>query len=76
MATFGVICLIALIGAGVYYYFYTQGKINDRDGDYIPDEIEDAITDNLTKGWGRHGLIVQDLLRKILKLVCIEKCYH
>jgi ABC-type transporter Mla subunit MlaD len=43
MALFGIVCLIVLIGAGVYYYFYTQGKINDRDGDYIPDEIEDTI---------------------------------
>lgn len=45
MALFGTICLIVLIGAGVYYYFYSQGKINDRDGDYIPDEIEDTIED-------------------------------
>ena len=30
----------------VYYFgFYRKGKINDRDGDYIPDEIEDAVAD-------------------------------
>ena len=27
----------------VYFYFYKTGKINDRDGDYIPDEIEDKV---------------------------------
>ena len=30
---------------GVYFYFYKTGKINDRDGDYIPDEVEDAVED-------------------------------
>ena len=43
MAIFGVICLVLIAGAAVYYFgFYKQGKINDRDGDLIPDEIEDA----------------------------------
>ena len=32
-------------GSGVYFYFYKTGKINDRDGDYIPDEVEDAVED-------------------------------
>ena len=41
--------LIILVGSyvggslGVYYFgFYKKGKINDRDGDFIPDEIEDT----------------------------------
>jgi F0F1-type ATP synthase membrane subunit b/b' len=43
MAIFGTICLVLIVGAAVYYFgFYKQGKINDRDGDLIPDEIEDA----------------------------------
>ena len=43
MAIFGTICLVLIIGAAVYYFgFYKQGKINDRDGDLIRDEIEDA----------------------------------
>ena len=30
----------------VYYFgFYKKGKINDRDGDFIPDEIEDVVED-------------------------------
>lgn len=46
MAIFGVICLILIAGASIYYFeFYKKGKINDRDGDYIPDEIEDAVED-------------------------------
>ncbi len=46
MAIFGIICLILIAGASIYYFeFYKKGKINDRDGDYIPDEIEDAIED-------------------------------
>jgi len=41
-----IILAILAIGAAVYYFgFYKQGKINDRDGDFIPDEIEDAVED-------------------------------
>lgn len=45
MNTILIILGVLLVGAGVYYYFYKQGKINDRDGDYIPDEVEDAVED-------------------------------
>ena len=39
----GLIVVLLAVGAAVYYFgFYKRGKINDRDGDYIPDEIEDA----------------------------------
>ena len=39
----GLIVVVLVVGATVYYFgFYKRGKINDRDGDYIPDEIEDA----------------------------------
>ena len=38
--------MLLAIGAAVYYFgFYKKGKINDRDGDFIPDEIEDAVED-------------------------------
>ena len=40
-----IILGVLVAGAGVYFYFYKTGKINDRDGDYIPDEIEDAVED-------------------------------
>ena len=40
----GLIVVILVIGAAFYYFgFYKRGKINDRDGDFIPDEIEDTI---------------------------------
>ena len=39
----GLIVVVLAIGAAVYYFgFYKRGKINDRDGDYIPDEVEDV----------------------------------
>ena len=39
----GIIVVVLVIAAAVYYFgFYKRGKINDRDGDFIPDEIEDA----------------------------------
>tara|TARA_A100001035_G_C27657167_1_gene442049 strand:+ start:79 stop:378 length:300 start_codon:yes stop_codon:yes gene_type:complete len=42
----GLIVLVLVVGAAVYYFgFYKKGKINDRDGDYIPDEVEDAVED-------------------------------
>ena len=46
METILIILAILEIVAGVYYFgFYKKGKINDRDGDFIPDEIEDAVED-------------------------------
>tara|TARA_B100000073_G_C23564571_1_gene505501 strand:- start:456 stop:758 length:303 start_codon:yes stop_codon:yes gene_type:complete len=45
MNTILIILGILAVGAAVYFYFYKEGKINDRDGDYIPDEIEDAVED-------------------------------
>jgi len=42
----GLIVVILVIGAAVYYFgFYKRGKINDKDGDYIPDEVEDAVAE-------------------------------
>ena len=44
MNTILIILGLLVVAAGVYYYgFYQQGKINDRDGDFIPDEIEDTV---------------------------------
>jgi hypothetical protein len=46
MQTIWIILTVLVTGAAVYYFgFYKQGKINDRDGDFIPDEIEDAVED-------------------------------
>jgi len=46
MKTILVIIGILALLAGIYYFaFYKRGKINDRDGDLIPDEVEDAVED-------------------------------
>ena len=46
MKTILVIIGILTVLAGIYYFgFYKRGKINDRDVDLIPDEIEDAVED-------------------------------
>ena len=42
MTTFWVIIGIVVLAFGAYAWYYKKGKINDRDGDYIPDEVEDA----------------------------------
>ena len=44
-----IILGILAVGAAVYFYFYKTGKINDRDGDYIPDEVEDAVDEGKAK---------------------------
>ena len=40
-----IIGLVAVLAAVYYFGFYKKGKINDRDGDLIPDEVEDAVED-------------------------------
>ena len=46
MNTILIILGLLVVAVGIYYFaFYRQGKINDRDGDYIPDEVEDTIED-------------------------------
>ena len=45
MTTFLIIVGIIAIIAGIYFVLIKTGKIGDRDGDYIADEIEDTIDD-------------------------------
>ena len=45
MQTFLIIIGIVAIAAGIYFFLIKTGKIGDRDGDYIADEIEDTIDD-------------------------------
>ena len=45
MQTFLIIIGIVAIAAGIYFFLIKTGKIGDRDGDYIADDIEDAIED-------------------------------
>ena len=45
MDTILIIIGLLLVGAGVVIYFVKKGKIADRDGDLIPDVVEDTIED-------------------------------
>ena len=40
-----IIGLVEVLAAVYYFGLYKKGKINDRDGDFIPDEVEDAVED-------------------------------
>ena len=43
MKLFLFILVVILLGAGALVYFIKKGKIADRDGDLIPDVVEDTI---------------------------------
>ena len=45
MKLFLFILVVILLGAGVVVYYIKKGKIADRDGDLIPDVVEDTIED-------------------------------
>ena len=49
MQTFLIITGIVAIAAGIYFILIKTGKIGDRDGDYIADDIEDTV-DDIKKG--------------------------
>ena len=42
-AFLAILVLLSILFSVYYLQFYKKGKINDRDGDFIPDEIEDAV---------------------------------
>ena len=45
MKLFLFILVVILLGASALVYFIKKGKIADRDGDLIPDVVEDTIDD-------------------------------
>ena len=64
----GLIVVLLVIGAAVYYFgFYKKGKINDRDGDFIPDEVEDVVEDvkELVKETKRRAKAVKKELKDV-----------
>ena len=66
----GLIVVILVIGAAVYYFgFYKKGKINDRDGDLIPDEVEDAVEDvkKVVKETKRRAKAVKKELKDVVE---------
>ena len=64
-----IILGILAVGAAVYFYFYKTGKINDRDGDYIPDEVEDAVEDvkDVAKEVKRRAKNVKNELKDVVE---------
>jgi len=66
----GLIVVLVAVGAAIYYFgFYKRGKINDRDGDFIPDEIEDAAgkVKKVAKEVKRRGKNVKKELKDVVK---------
>ena len=45
MKTFLIILLLLAIAAAVVVFLIKKGKIKDEDGDFIPDVIEDKVSD-------------------------------
>lgn len=45
MQTFLIILGILVVIAGIYFFLIKTGKIEDKDGDLIADDIEDVIED-------------------------------
>jgi hypothetical protein len=69
MKTILVISVLVAASVAVYYFiFYKQGKINDRDGDFIPDEVEDAIEE--VKSRAKEVRVeVEDVVKEIKDVV-------
>ena len=66
----GLIVVILIAGAAIYYFgFYKKGKINDRDGDYIPDEVEDAVEDvkKVVKETKRRAKRVKEEIKDVIE---------
>ena len=45
MLTFWIIIGVVIAAFVTYAIFYKQGKINDADKDFIPDEVEEVVED-------------------------------
>ena len=45
MLTFWIIVGVIVAAGIAYAIFYKQGKINDADKDFIPDEVEEVVED-------------------------------
>ena len=65
-----ILCILA-VGAAVYSYLYKTGKINDRDGDYIPDEVEDTVDKGKESGDHSSDKIHSYVILVILALILI-----
>ena len=67
-----ILVILGLLAAAVavyYFAFYKQGKINDRDGDFIPDEVEEAVEDvkEVVKEVKRRGKRIKEELKDVVE---------
>jgi phage-related minor tail protein len=72
MQTFLIIIGIVAVIAGIYFILIKLGKIGDRDGDYIADEIEDTIDDvkdEVNKVKGKVNKTVKQVKTRVNKVI-------
>ena len=71
MKLFLFILVVILLGAGAVVYYIKKGKIADRDGDLIPDVVEDTIEDvkNTTAEVKRRTKRVVEEVKDVVKEV-------
>jgi len=70
METILVILGLLVAALAVYYWgFYKKGKINDADGDFIPDEVEEAVekTKKVVKEVKRRGKRVKEEIKDVIE---------
>ena len=70
MDTILIILGLLVAALAVYYFgFYKKGKINDADGDFIPDEVEKAVEDvkEVVKEVKRRGKRVKEELKDVVE---------
>lgn len=72
MDTILIILGLLVAALAVYYFgFYKKGKINDADGDFIPDEVEEAVEDvkEIVKEAKRRGKRVKEEIQDVVEEV-------
>jgi len=72
MDTILIILGLLTAAVAVYYFgFYKKGKINDADGDFIPDEVEEAVEDakEVVKEVKRRAKRVKEEIKDVIEEV-------
>lgn len=69
-----ILIILGLLAAAVavyYFGFYKKGKINDADGDFIPDEVEEAVEDakEVVKEVKRRAKRVKEEIKDVIEEV-------
>ena len=69
-----ILIILGLLAAAVavyYFGFYKKGKINDADGDFIPDEVEEVVEDakEVVKEVKRRAKRVKEEIKDVIEEV-------